>query len=133
MEAYHLREDMGPLLKLKAKRRKSDGAPDLDKEPPVFKNGGELRDYQREVRILAPPKLRVVMMCRRRFPSHNSKNQSHGDANTTTVVSYGKQSRFFFFLLLLGGRLILPYHIIASLALSSMRRNRAGGSSMVDG
>lgn len=49
MEAYQRREDMGPLLKLKAKRKKSDGAPDLDKEPPVFKNGGELRDYQREV------------------------------------------------------------------------------------
>lgn len=33
----------------KATRKISDGAPDLDKEPPVFKNGGSLRDYQREV------------------------------------------------------------------------------------
>lgn len=40
---------MNSLLKLKAKRSKSDGAPDLDKDPPVFKNGGSLRDYQREV------------------------------------------------------------------------------------
>lgn len=49
VEAFHRREDMKSLLKLKATRRVSDGAPDLDKEPPVFKNGGSLRDYQREV------------------------------------------------------------------------------------
>ena len=50
VDAYHRREDMNSLLKLKAKRNKSDGAPDLDEDPPVFKNGGSLRDYQREVR-----------------------------------------------------------------------------------
>lgn len=49
VEAYHQREDVDSLLKRKPKRSKSDGAPDLDKEPPVFKNGGALRDYQREV------------------------------------------------------------------------------------
>lgn len=51
VEAYHRREDMKRLVKLKATRRISDGAPDLDKDPPVFKNGGSLRDYQREVRV----------------------------------------------------------------------------------
>lgn len=50
VEAYHRREDMKSLVKLKATRRVTDGAPDLDKDPPVFKNGGSLRDYQREVR-----------------------------------------------------------------------------------
>lgn len=49
MEAYQRREDMSKLLKLKPIRKRSDGAPDLDKDPPVFKNGGSLRDYQREV------------------------------------------------------------------------------------
>lgn len=53
MEAYNRREDMKSLLKLKATRRITDGAPDLDKEPPVFKNGGSLRDYQREVCIIS--------------------------------------------------------------------------------
>ncbi|CAN0096587.1 unnamed protein product, partial [Laminaria digitata] len=48
VDEYHRRENMDSLLKLKAKRSKSDGAPDLDKNPPVFKNGGALRDYQRE-------------------------------------------------------------------------------------
>lgn len=51
VEAYHRREDMKSLQKLKATRSITDGAPDLDKEPPVFKNGGCLRDYQREVRV----------------------------------------------------------------------------------
>lgn len=49
VEAYRCREDMSKLLKLKPTRKRSDGAPDLDKDPPVFKNGGSLRDYQREV------------------------------------------------------------------------------------
>ncbi|CAM9497967.1 unnamed protein product, partial [Ectocarpus sp. 13 AM-2016] len=48
VEAYHRREDMESLVSLKATRKVADGAPDLDKEPPVFKNGGSLRDYQRE-------------------------------------------------------------------------------------
>ncbi|CAN0270153.1 unnamed protein product [Hapterophycus canaliculatus] len=48
VEAYERREDMKSLVKLKATRKITDGAPDLDKEPPVFKNGGTLRDYQRE-------------------------------------------------------------------------------------
>lgn len=48
MEAYKRREDMKSLVKLKATRKMTDDAPDLDKEPPVFKNGGTLRDYQRE-------------------------------------------------------------------------------------
>ncbi|CAB1114982.1 unnamed protein product [Ectocarpus sp. CCAP 1310/34] len=48
VEAYHRREDMKSFVSLKATRKVADGAPDLDKEPPVFKNGGSLRDYQRE-------------------------------------------------------------------------------------
>ncbi|CAN0188476.1 unnamed protein product [Ectocarpus sp. 6 AP-2014] len=39
---------MKSLVSLKATRNVADGAPDLDKEPPVFRNGGSLRDYQRE-------------------------------------------------------------------------------------
>lgn len=52
VEAYKRREDMKSLKNLKATRSISDGAPDLDKEPPVFKNGGSLRDYQREVGVV---------------------------------------------------------------------------------
>lgn len=58
VEAYHRREDMKSLVSLKATRKVADGAPDLDKEPPVFKNGGSLRDYQREVMKGDNPTLR---------------------------------------------------------------------------
>lgn len=48
--------------KRKEEDRKKDKMPDLEKKPPVFKNGGSLRDYQRTVRFFRPciPLLRML-------------------------------------------------------------------------
>lgn len=56
VESYHRRENVSALKRLvkrqksdkrKEEDRKKDKMPDLEKKPPVFKNGGSLRDYQR--------------------------------------------------------------------------------------
>lgn len=57
MELFHIREDLNALKKLaasKASKKEKEGKAepyDLEKNPPKFKNGGELRDYQRLVRF----------------------------------------------------------------------------------
>lgn len=59
VETYHRREDLSQLKKLVRKqksanrreqdRKRKNYKPDLEAKPPVFKNGGALRDYQRTV------------------------------------------------------------------------------------